>query len=501
MQKYQNAIQDVNGNAVAGATVAVYLYGTTTPATIYSDNGVTPIVGNSVTTSSVGEFFFYAANGRYSLTVTAVHFTSDAYNDITLFDPTDDGAAAINFLQAGTGAVVRTVQAKERDTVSVKDFGAVGNGVADDTAAFSAAAQSVSGGAVSVPSGTYYLGSSPSNSGGTTWVLNGAVLFSGAGTIANQRSVSFGDYDGTWVDSVSSGIYSYLPSNTSINAFAKNGGIGVFSAARSSGGAGATGSAYIGAASFGYNDYIGGASGVWGMYSTVLRKSGNTGFTQGIEIDVANAGSTVSVFPASMFPSGLTVAAWICSGGESTATPGLVGTASCAIGIISNDPLGVANFGKGIVFHNKSISGCDGATGSAPAIVFASGHQQIWFNNSNQAVAEIVSTAKTTTNAIRLDFGDFGLVASDRASGGTLLQISTVASAANYLTVTAATSGNSPKIESNGAGTNLDIGLNPKGSGKVNFLNSTVGGTAGALVGYLSVKINSTDYKLPYYAV
>jgi hypothetical protein len=89
MQKYQNAIQDVNGNAVAGATVAVYLYGTTTPATIYSDNGVTPIVGNSVTTSSVGEFFFYAANGRYSLTVTAVHFTSDAYNDITLFDSAD----------------------------------------------------------------------------------------------------------------------------------------------------------------------------------------------------------------------------------------------------------------------------------------------------------------------------------------------------------------------------------------------------------------------------
>jgi len=50
--------------------------------------------------------------------------------------------AAINqlgFLQAGTGAVTRTAQAKMRETVSVLDFGAVGDGVADDTAAIQAA--------------------------------------------------------------------------------------------------------------------------------------------------------------------------------------------------------------------------------------------------------------------------------------------------------------------------------------------------------------------------
>ena len=45
----------------------------------------------------------------------------------------------VTFLQAGTGATQRTALAKLRDTVSVKDFGAVGDGVADDTAAFLAA--------------------------------------------------------------------------------------------------------------------------------------------------------------------------------------------------------------------------------------------------------------------------------------------------------------------------------------------------------------------------
>lgn len=48
-------------------------------------------------------------------------------------------ASDITFLQAGTGATSRSVQNKLRDVVSVKDFGAVGDGVADDTAAINAA--------------------------------------------------------------------------------------------------------------------------------------------------------------------------------------------------------------------------------------------------------------------------------------------------------------------------------------------------------------------------
>lgn len=66
------------------------------------------------------------------------------------------GSNSVGFLQAGTSALARSAQDKLRETVSVKDFGAVGDGVTDDTAYFQAAINT--GKAIYIPQGTYIVG-------------------------------------------------------------------------------------------------------------------------------------------------------------------------------------------------------------------------------------------------------------------------------------------------------------------------------------------------------
>jgi len=67
----------------------------------------------------------------------------------------NSGSSLVGYTQGGASSVDRTVQAKLRETVSVKDFGAVGDGVTDDTAAIQAAIDT--GKDVYVPEGNFLV--------------------------------------------------------------------------------------------------------------------------------------------------------------------------------------------------------------------------------------------------------------------------------------------------------------------------------------------------------
>lgn len=106
-------------------------------------------------------------------------------------------ASQVSYTPAGAGAVTTNVQAKLRQTVSVKDFGAVGDGIVNDTSAIQAAIDSLSNYSMLVfPPGNYKIGQ---------------VIFDGISNLAvsayGARFILTGNSAGFVVKGVCSGIY------------------------------------------------------------------------------------------------------------------------------------------------------------------------------------------------------------------------------------------------------------------------------------------------------
>ena len=96
-------------------------------------------------------------------------------------------ASAVTYDPYVTGAVTTNVQTKLRETVSVKDFGAVGNGLDDDTTAINNAL--ATGNSVYFPDGTYIVTALTLSSSGVTLSGNG-ILKKKAGVDAKLFTIS-----------------------------------------------------------------------------------------------------------------------------------------------------------------------------------------------------------------------------------------------------------------------------------------------------------------------
>jgi len=179
------------------------------PITVYYDEALTipanqPLRTNSGYLYRNGSPTRVWVNGNYSTLVL------DSTGRQVYYAPDWSAASSANitFLQAGTGAVLRDVQSKERDLVSVKDFGAVGDGTTDDTAAIQAAINT--GFSLVFPSGVYRANGLTGSTAEQRFVAVGNVrLKKNAGGILLLHSGRDVEFNGLVFDGVASSYTSH----------------------------------------------------------------------------------------------------------------------------------------------------------------------------------------------------------------------------------------------------------------------------------------------------
>jgi len=162
---------DNNANPLSGGLLYTYEAGTTTPLATYTTSAGNVAHTNPIVLDSAGRVpnsgeIWLTDGDEYKFVVkTAAGVTIATYDNITgngggilTTLAASSGSSLIGFIAAGAGAVARTSQAKMRDAVSVKDYGASSSATAAaNLAAFKLAVVAVqTGGSLIVPADTSF---------------------------------------------------------------------------------------------------------------------------------------------------------------------------------------------------------------------------------------------------------------------------------------------------------------------------------------------------------
>ncbi len=199
---------DQNGVPLVDGTIDTFIPNTVTPKNTWQNAGQTILNSNPIILDSLGSCLLYGS-GQYRFILkdvdgntiydavtaspgTIIGPTSATAGDIAVFSDTsglilaDSGIGttngSINYTYSGNGALPWTINGKLDTFATPKDFGALGNGSADDTAAFQLASSNLAtSGIFEIPYGNYKINSAITwNSPKVDLTIDPQAAFSGS---------------------------------------------------------------------------------------------------------------------------------------------------------------------------------------------------------------------------------------------------------------------------------------------------------------------------------
>lgn len=435
----------------------------------------------------------------------------------------------------------RSLANRFADVANVKDFGAVGDGVTDDTVAIQAAINStpaLSYKDIFFPKGTYAINSTLRfNQRFISFVFDVGVNLIGSGTIngyslasTNWQFVrrihdrlfvgrSLDNNDGTlWTNGPSSWSADWLETElgtisqgggasavSQFASFSDKGYMAICGASKTSDNPLLSSQGTMGVAAFAVADKIPSGSNLSSAYGfyTEARRKGNAGWCHTCEFDAiarsAN-GSGSAPAPALLTPQSPVTAASLTGAWFSNSRPDVSDGGDVAVGLMFLNNAGSrtstqGRYRVGIVFDQKSILGSDlsnfaSSTNIGDAIALGVGHSIGWWNNSatTSPLTRIVST-DTTNSGIRLDFASSGASYS-QSTGEEIFRVSKVASADSYWDVVAPTSSTSAFLRLvNPTSQNRSVVIQSSGNSAL-FLTTGTGNAFRAGTGTATAPVN-----------
>lgn len=434
-----------------------------------------------------------------------------------------DGASNIGFLQSGTGATARTVEDKLRDIVSVRDFGAVGDGITNDRPAFALATTANKLAYIPKGAGNYVFNTPLANTSAAflpdprlTWanlgsgsldMSKGAFAVTGASIWRFADRMFVGEAASKWAavsEALTDAGTSWLSDSSTAAAFtginatllvtttetnSLTGGSGgryaITGAAKSSA---STGSSIIGVSGVVVNQKSGASA--WALYADVQEES--NGFSTGVEIASKNASANNYTLKPYTYANG-TYGVWLAGGGDNAYGPAAANPSNAAIAVVKN----ATTWNVGLVFRNDALTGTDGSVGStgiASAITMARQHAIRWHEPTTDTVgAEIWSSVTTSTGRVGLWFTN-SQVSTIGPAGQIIGATVAESNAVNYISTTARASTAAPRVDAVGSDTDIDLWLSPKGAGVVRF-GSWVSSADSPVNGYVTIKDSSGNIR------